>query len=199
MTDSANSGWTGTDTQKLRGQLSTAARPTAAETRQIVGNRIQLLEALCFAVPWTHPQIAASLDSPDFRAVFVSDNGSVQEYPASAARPFRPDWKIFAGYALFQSIASESTLEILRLGISPQYRRQGLASIVLDHLDSINANFWQNGYYLLLEVHEENVPALRLYETHGFKILDRRRRYYRNEDGSSSDGIILRKTILNRV
>jgi ribosomal-protein-alanine N-acetyltransferase len=173
---------------------------------------LEHLERECFAASaWTAPQIAASLLSPAFRVILIAGDGGVQEYridPDQELLPPPPGEP--AGYALLQELEGEASCEILRLGILPDFRRRGLALILLEFLDRINANFSDSEEsgapgdsresrvcHLLLEVSADNTPALRLYRRHGFAELARRRGYYpaRNGSGAAVDAVVLRKTI----
>lgn len=184
-----------------RASASTALQPGTLLTT------IQALEAACFpTAAWTPPQIAASLQSPGFRVVLIQADGAVQEYRFPNYHNEGPPPHEPAGYALLQSLPAEATLEILRLGILPQFRRQGLALILLEFLDTINANFPGAGDYLscqerflLLEVNAGNAAALALYRRHGFTELDRRRAYYAAANDAREDAIVLRKSIQSDI
>jgi ribosomal-protein-alanine N-acetyltransferase len=65
--------------------------------------------------------------------------------------------------------------EILRIGTHPKFRRQGLGDQLLTHF--INAHIQLD---LFLEVAEDNLGAIRFYESKEFQIVDKRKGYYQN-------------------
>lgn len=186
---------------------------------------LQQLERECFPEnSWTAPQIAASLLSPAFRVILIAGDGHVQEYrtagraidsggesaqdlDSAAERALTlqpPPPPNVAGYALIQILDGEATCEILRLGIRPEFRRRGLALILLGFLDRINAIFLNHAEieasgesHLLLEVSADNAAALALYRRHGFEELARRKAYYpaRDVSGAPVDAVVLRRTL----
>ncbi|MCR9144022.1 MAG: GNAT family N-acetyltransferase [bacterium] len=195
----------------MQGDAPTRAPGSAAFLETL----LEALERDCFPDnAWTAPQIAASLLSPAFRVILIAGDASVQDYrvaPDPSAPPDQGDGqnqdpREAAGYALLQELEGENTVEILRLGIRPDFRRRGLALSLLENLDRINVNFSNpeesetgGPISLLLEVSAENAGALALYQRHGFEELARRRGYYRSRDGSGpvTDAIVLRKTLSN--
>ena len=158
------------------------------------------LERECFpAFAWNPDQIAASLAAPGFHLLLIDAHGNpVQEVPNGESTA-GPDC---AGYLMLQAIEDEQGApgqEILRVAIRPAHRRRGLASILLDFAERINANFNAAGQktfpagpaFLLLEVHAGNTPAMNLYRKHGFTEIHRRRGYYAGP--APADAIILKK------
>ena len=81
------------------------------------------------------------------------------------------------GYVV-ASVAGD-VADLRRIGVRPDHQRRGLAGILLAAaFDGCDAD------RMLLEVSERNDAAIALYHGHGFEVLDRRRRYYR--DGSDA-------------
>jgi len=78
------------------------------------------------------------------------------------------------GFLMARQIAGD--LEILNLAVHPGIRREGVGTALLFEAvkwaDSFNA---ENAF---LEVRESNLPALRFYELHNFRVTGRRRGYY---------------------
>lgn len=65
---------------------------------------------------------------------------------------------------------SESTAEIRRMYVHRDYRRQGLARAVLQHLETEAVRL---GYSrLVLETGYKQLPAMHLYEAHGFRQIE---------------------------
>lgn len=59
-------------------------------------------------------------------------------------------------------------------------RNQGFAKIILNKL--INLSKEKNCASITLEVRENNLPAIHLYESFNFKEVGRRKKYYKNGD-----------------
>lgn len=82
------------------------------------------------------------------------------------------------GFVLFRDLPE--AWEISLVASHPQFRRQGYMEKLFGYL--IDAKGQDKD--LWLEVHEENVPAQKLYEKTGFKEVRRRPRYYK--DGATA-------------
>ena len=128
------------------------------------------LDAICFARPWQ----AQDFEQMLAQAVTHAWTCRISGKPV--------------GYACVQFVPPE--LEILRLGVAPEFRHQGLARKILEELESWVTE--QNGDTLFLEVHETNHPARRLYAGSGFQEVGIRKGYYTNPPG---DALLLRKTL----
>jgi ribosomal-protein-alanine N-acetyltransferase len=72
--------------------------------------------------------------------------------------------------------------ELQRIAVTPPYRRQGIAGLLLAAVRDRAAA--AGAPALLLEVKETNAGALAFYERAGFAEIDRRPRYYRNGDAA---------------
>lgn len=72
--------------------------------------------------------------------------------------------------------------ELQRIAVASAHRRQGHATALLGAVASAAAS--AGAERLLLEVREQNEPALGFYRRAGFEEIDRRDRYYR--DGSTA-------------
>lgn len=86
------------------------------------------------------------------------------------------------GFIIFEAIADE--VHIIHMAVSPEHRRKGIAKEMLKKALS------QPAQKYFLEVREENQPARKLYESFGFKVIDRRKNYY--EDGA--DALVMQFT-----
>lgn len=76
----------------------------------------------------------------------------------------------------------DDVAELQRIGVDTAHRRQGVAGLLLD---GVLAQAEREGAVrVLLEVREDNAPALAFYARHGFAELARRRRYY--ADGTTA-------------
>lgn len=91
-----------------------------------------------------------------------------------------------AGYAIVSMAMDESHL--LNLCIAPDFRRQGLARLLLGHVvDELGLIGLAR---LFLEVRPSNPGAVALYEAFGFRQIGRRPGYY-PADGCREDALIM--------
>lgn len=79
--------------------------------------------------------------------------------------------------------------ELQRIAVHPAHRRLGLGGDLL--VEAVRRSAEAGAERMLLEVREENAPALALYAAASFTEIDRRPRYYR--DGAT--GIVLELTL----
>lgn len=87
---------------------------------------------------------------------------------------------VVTGYAVASVVADIAELQ--RIGVDPDHRRGGVARLLLD---AVRAAARAGGAdRLLLEVREDNEPAIAFYADRGFVEIDRRRHYYR--DGATA-------------
>jgi len=82
------------------------------------------------------------------------------------------------GFVLYREMPG--AWEISLVASHPRFRRQGYMEKLFAHLVAAKGQERE----LWLEVHEENVPAQKLYEKLGFKEVRRRPRYYK--DGATA-------------
>lgn len=85
-----------------------------------------------------------------------------------------------AGYAVVGAVAG--TADLHRNGVLPAYRRRGVAHVLLAEAVAVAAGTGADR--VLLEVREDNRPALALYAAHGGVSVARRERYY--ADGTAA-------------
>jgi len=92
------------------------------------------------------------------------------------------------GYSV--GMVAGEVVDLLRIGVAPSAQRRGLARSLLAAL--VDRATSAGAQRMLLEVSEENRPALALYAAEGFTEVDRRPRYYR--DGSTA--LVLQRRLL---
>ncbi len=78
------------------------------------------------------------------------------------------------GHAALSAVGDVAELQ--RIGVTGAWRRRGVAGMLLT--DVVAQAGSEGAERLLLEVREDNAPALAFYARHGFVELARRRRYY---------------------
>jgi len=100
--------------------------------------------------------------------------------------------KVVADQRMVGFIAADKTLKngeawILTLGVLPDYRRLGIASLLLSECErGIGHNA-----PIKLSVRASNMPAIHLYQRHGYRQVDTWKNYYR--DGE--DGLVFEKQL----
>jgi len=81
-------------------------------------------------------------------------------------------------------------IHITNIVTKKNYRRKGVASNLL--IELINLSKLEKGIYsITLEVNCKNIPAIKLYEKHGFRNVGLRKKYYNN----TYDAIIMTKEL----
>lgn len=125
---------------------------TAARLPQVAA-----LEKVCFpADPWSEELLRAALECPDTAFLAAEkEDGAV------------------LGYAVLSAVLDEGNLD--NIAVAPHCRRQGVADALLSALIDLGRTRLS---VLLLEVRASNLPAIALYERHGFVLVGRRRNYY---------------------
>jgi ribosomal-protein-alanine N-acetyltransferase len=91
------------------------------------------------------------------------------------------------GYCIQTHVAGENHL--LNLCIAPEWQKQGLGSLLLEH--AIRLARIQNCQCIFLEVRPSNPAGIQLYENNGFIIVGERPDYYRAFEGKES-AIVMR-------
>lgn len=91
------------------------------------------------------------------------------------------------GLSLISNICGE--MEIVTVGIIPAKRQQGLGHSIIDALLTHAAASDVSNIHI--EVRADNVAALQLYRTSGFKTIGRRADYYSLQDKSKIDAILM--------
>lgn len=81
----------------------------------------------------------------------------------------------FVGSAAYR-VRSDGSVYISNVVVDPEHRRRGFARAALSYILEIN----NERPRLDLVTHPENVPALRLYLSLGFKVESRRENFYRD-------------------
>ena len=132
---------------------------------------IAALEASLFATALDQARLMALQANPVFCG-FV-DLVPDQDQPQSISSDNLGSY--LNGYLLATMIDDEA--EILSIGVTPDRQRQGVGKRLLQHFFEHGAS--QNMTRVVLEVAENNVPALGLYCDFGFVEFGRRKGYYK--------------------
>lgn len=124
------------------------------ENSQIIVN----LEEKSFDHPWTEDQIQSDMT-----------------HHFSQFRVLEVDGKD-VGYANIWLI--DGDMELNRICIAPEFRRQGYAEFIM--YDLLSLCYENNLERIILEVAADNKPAIALYDKFDFKDIHIRERYYDN-------------------
>ena len=137
--------------------------PSAKEMRE--------MDFVCFTSPWNE-----------------------QDYREMQKQPAYNNWLLkisnfgVVGILAYQSVPPE--LEILRLGVHPDWRRRGLAEFILEQLEILAKS--DRIESLWLEVHTANTIGISLYSKLAYKRIGSRKNYFRNPLG---DSLLLKKLL----
>ena len=125
---------------------------TAAHLPQVAA-----LEKVCFpADPWSEELFRVALECPDTALLAAEkEDGGV------------------LGYAVLSAVLDEGSLD--NIAVAPYCRRQGVADALLSALTDFGRGRLS---VLFLEVRSSNLPAITLYQKHGFVPVGRRKNYY---------------------
>jgi ribosomal-protein-alanine N-acetyltransferase len=116
------------------------------------------IEKLCFSTPWSENALAEEIENPNAR-FFVALCGEQ-----------------VAGYIGAHNIVGE--VYITNVAVAPDYRRQGVATQLIERLVEISRA--ENAEFITLEVRENNTSAQVLYEKQGFGVVGKRKVFYEN-------------------
>lgn len=83
------------------------------------------------------------------------------------------------GFAGIKVVLDEA--DIMNIVVKKSKRNQGIGSILLENIISLSEKL--NCKTISLEVNEENLSAIHLYEKFGFKKLGIRKNYYKDKNG----------------
>ena len=124
------------------------------------------LEAQCFTLPWDEIQFRRLMTGEHFKVLGMMECGELR------------------GYLSFLHVRDQA--EIMNLAVHPDSRRQGMGnSLMTTLLDYCRIHGVQ---WISLEVRMSNVPAIRLYQSCGFKEVGRREKYYTD---TGEDALVL--------
>ena len=144
---------------------------------------IAALEARLFATALDQPRLMAVQTNPVFCGFvdLMPDQDQPQFTLANDLNSY------LGGYLLATIIDDEA--EILSIGVTPDRQRQGVGERLLQRFFDHGAS--RNMAKAVLEVAEDNVPALGLYRDFGFAEFGRRKDYYK-QGNQKIDAIIMK-------
>jgi [ribosomal protein S18]-alanine N-acetyltransferase len=118
---------------------------------------IETIERVSYPTPWSRSMFAGELAKPS--------SISLGAFTAAGE---------LVGYLIISRYVD--AWHVMNVAVAPQWRRRGIASLLLEHLFHQTGNDDRRGY--TLEVRVSNVGAIRLYERLGFRGRGIRRAYY---------------------
>ena len=140
---------------------------TRTIARLAQADELAALEARCYDDPWPLVACREAVEN-QLQRVYMYQEGDMP-----------------IGFAVVQVLFDE--VELLRIGIVPERRGEGLSTAFLQHL--IDALVAEGVAVIDLEVRSDNVPARALYRRMGFQTIAERTQYYK--DGC--DAIIMQR------
>lgn len=119
---------------------------------------ICMIENLSFGDPWKREFFEAEFEVESF----------------SYLRGVKIDERL-AGYCFFW-LFPEDEIQITNIAVHPDFRRKGLATLLLH--DAMQIGRTKQAQRVILEVRESNLDARAFYQRMGFEQVGRRKRYY---------------------
>ncbi len=147
------------------------------------------IERECFSHPLTEPQLLSLLQDPQtlFRAAREMP-ADTPDSPDADRRPQPVPAPRLLGSVWAQTVLDEGYIG--NVAVRPAFRRQGIAGAMLMELEKLARE--RSLSFLTLEVRAGNVPAIALYEKHGYSRVGLRRGYYSDP---REDAILMTKTL----
>ena len=127
---------------------------------------IAKLEEEIFSDAWSYRDVQDLICTEGSMCFSAIDNGEV------------------IAYVIGRLIAPEG--EIYRVAVKPEKRQRGIGYRLLDY--AVKTSKGQGLERLFLEVRSQNVPAIKLYTSYGFKQIGLRKGYYKNP---ADDAVIM--------
>ncbi len=131
----------------------------------------------------------AKLHQSAFQQGWTADDFAlfVQDRMVRVLGAFQTGVKEPLAFLLVRSVADEA--EVISLGVAPKHRRRGLGEGLMDV--AVDDLLEKGIKRLHLEVDEQNVAAVKLYENLGFDVVGTREAYYRHGRGEKATSALL--------
>ncbi|MGE5689804.1 MAG: ribosomal protein S18-alanine N-acetyltransferase [Pseudomonadota bacterium] len=119
---------------------------------------IETIERASYPTPWSRSMFAGELAKPSSICLGAYD----------------PETDELTGYLIISRYVD--AWHVMNIAVSPDHRRKGIATALLERLLELTGGDGRRGY--TLEVRVSNVGAIKLYERMGFRGRGIRRGYY---------------------
>lgn len=117
-------------------------------------------------------------------SVFLADRNTPVYVACDAKRRI-------AGFALIRTVLDEA--ELLSIAVDPRWRNKKIGRALLE---AVFADLMLSPVKrMFLEVDEQNLAAIRLYQRLGFKTISSRKGYYARPDGSSATALVMARDL----
>lgn len=126
------------------------------------------VEQRAYAHPWNRTNFLDALHS-GYQAQMLLANDTVLGY--------------------FVAMKGVDEVHLLNITVAPEHQGQGWAKVMLDAL-----SVWARGQgalWLWLEVRVGNTRAVKVYESHGYRRMGRRKEYYPADHGQREDAWVM--------
>lgn len=127
---------------------------------------VHRIEEECFSQPWSEKAFYEELENPCGRTLVAALESEA------------------AGFINVRSVGGE--IFINNVAVREGFRRQGVGGRLLSALEKAFPDY----EFITLEVRESNLPAIRLYEKHGFRQVGKRRNFY---EKPTEDALLMTK------
>lgn len=131
-------------------------------------DKIIEIENLCFKTPWSRESMADEFNN-DVAHYFVLIDGEV------------------IGYCGFWAVVDEA--QVMNIAVHPSMQGKGCGSLILNKM--VNHAIDLGLALMTLEVREDNIAAIKLYESKGFVSVGKRNDYY----GKGENAILYTKVL----
>ena len=128
---------------------------------------IMAIERAVFTDPWSERSVLDEFSNGRVYGIFINEK--------------------LAAFAVIRNVLDEA--ELLRIAVSKEYQRMGLAKGLMNYIEQEALNL--KCHRLFLEVRSSNISAINLYLCVGFTHLCVRSCYYQNGE----DAIIMQKLL----
>ena len=132
---------------------------------------VHVLDVLSFTLPWSERSLIYE----------VSQNSAARAWIAEIDQPQE---QRIVGMLVLWIILDEA--HIATLAVHPDFRRKGIARVIMEN--ALNAAFVEGARSSQLEVRAGNQVALKMYQQLGYKMVNRRKHYYHD---NQEDALLL--------